>query len=82
MANEIKINKDFKLKLNFEIQTSPRGRPMLWSGLCKNEKKPSKWRNRTEYWHWIYCFKFLDEKSGFISFEFDFFDNYVCTLKK
>lgn len=82
MANEIKINKDFKLNLNFETQISPLGRPMRLSGTSKNLQKPSKWINRVEKWHWQHHFKFLDEKGGFISFEFDYFDNYVCTIKK
>lgn len=81
MATEIKINKDFKLKLNFETQISPLGRPMRLSGTSKNLQKQSQWINRVEHWHWQHHFKFLDEKGGFISFEFDYFDNYVCTIK-
>lgn len=78
--NTITINKDFELKLNFDIQISPNGRPFQQCGLSKNTKIPSIWIkvNNTKYeaWHWIYSYQFLDEKGGFIFFEIDYYDKF------
>ncbi len=83
MANEIKINKDFKLNLNFETQISPLGRPMRFSGIEMIKERWEKVSNKNKLIHnCIYTFVFLDEKGGFISFEFDYLENYVCKIKK
>lgn len=73
--------KGIKLNLNFEPQLSPLGRPMRLSGIAKNSKLPPLWVNKSEKWHWIYTFRFLDEKDGFVSFEFDYYDQYLKTEK-
>ena len=66
------VLKSGTLKLNFEVQTTPKGRPIRWSGLRKNLQMPTKWINRLEHWHWIYTFIFLDQEGGFLEIEIDY----------
>lgn len=73
--------KGVKLGLHFEQQISPQGRPIRLSGISKNLKVPEKWINKVLKNYYIYSFKFLDEKGGFISFEFDYYDNFVGYVK-
>ena len=72
--------KDFKLNLNFEEQTSPNGRPIRLSGIAKNAKLPEKWVKGKYKNHWIYTFRYLDKQDGFVSFEFDYYDKFLCKL--
>jgi hypothetical protein len=65
-------------KLNtFETQIGSLGRPFRQSGLKNNLQLPAKWVNKTEYWHWIYSFLYLDERAGFFEIEIDYNDKYV-----
>lgn len=73
--NKINI-RGFILQLHFETQISPLGRPIRLSGIEKNLQIPSKWIDKTEKWHWIYTFIYLDTKE-IIKFEFDFYDTYT-----
>ena len=73
--NKIKLNLDIS-----EIQISPNGRPIRLSGISKNLQVPEKWINNTIKWHWIYTFRYLDEQDGFVSFEFDYLDNFLHKL--
>ena len=77
--------KGVKLGLHFETQTSPNGRPIRLSGICKNAKLAEKWveiNNKNELRnHWIYTFRYLDAVDGFISFEFDYYGNFVGAVK-
>jgi len=77
--NTISLNK-IKLNLNFETQISPSGRPIRLSGISKNLQVPEKWINKTIKWHWIYTFRYLDKEDGFVSFEFDYNDNFLHKL--
>ena len=77
--NAISLNK-IKLNLNFETQTSPSGRPIRLSAISKNLQVPEKWINNTIKWHWIYTFRYLDKQDGFVSFEFDYLDNFLQKL--
>lgn len=75
------------LNLNFEIQTSPQGRPIRYSGIKRNGQKAQQWVENAETKkselksHWIYSFRFMDEVGGFIDFEFDCYDNFVGVVK-
>ncbi len=51
-------------------------RKIRLSGTEKNLQHPSKWINKTEKWHWIYTFIYLDTKE-IIKFEFDYYDTYT-----
>ncbi|HRH58440.1 MAG TPA: hypothetical protein PLS10_12370 [Chitinophagales bacterium] len=77
--NTISLNK-IKLNLNFETQISPSGRPIRLSAISKNLQVPEKWINNTIKWHWIYTFRYLDKYDGFVSFEFDYLDNFLRKL--
>ena len=81
MATEIKITKDLSIKLNFDTQISKLGRSFRQSGLKKNSQLPSKWIDKVEKWHWIYSFKYLDEKGGFFEVEIDYNDKFVKLTK-
>lgn len=78
----IKKNTAYFLNLTNETQTSPAGRPLRLSSISKNLQMPEKYINRIWKNHWFYKFRFLDTDAEFITFEFDYFDNYVCTIKK
>lgn len=69
--HSIKIKKT-KLNLTPDIQTSPNGRPIRYSGLRKCLKTPEKWVNKVLKSHWIYSFRFMDEEGGYIDFYFDY----------
>lgn len=73
--------KRIRLNLNFETQISPTGRPFRLSGTAKNLQLPSKYIDRVERWHWIHTFRYLDEKGGLVSFEFDYNDIFYQMLK-
>lgn len=68
------------LNLNFEIQTSPQGRPIRLSGVAKNTKVSQKYIDKMYRSHWIYTFRFLD-KDDFISFEFDYYNKFIGIVK-
>ena len=74
--NTISLNK-IKLNLNFETQISPSGRPIRLSAISKNLQVPAKWINNTIKWHWIYTFRYLDKEDGFVSFEYDYNNNFL-----
>lgn len=74
--NAIFLNK-IKLNLNFETQTSPSGRPIRLSAISKNLQVPQKYINGSYKHHWIYTFRYLDKEDGFVSFEFDYLDNFL-----
>jgi hypothetical protein len=71
------LNKNITLQVNSETQISPSGRPFRLSAIEKNLKVPEKWIDKILKNHWIYTFRFLDEQEGFISFEFDYNNNFV-----
>lgn len=77
--NAIFLNK-IKLNLNFEPQLSPSGRPIRLSAISKNLKVPEKYVNGSFKNHWIYTFRYLDKEDGFVSFEFDYNDKFLCKL--
>lgn len=64
------------LNLNFEPQLSKLGRLFRLTGTEKNLQLPSKWIDKTEKWHWIYTFIYLDTKE-IIKFEFDYNDKFL-----
>lgn len=78
--NQININ-GFILQLHFEPQKTPRGRLMRLSGIAKDLNYAEKWVDGILKNYWVYTFRFLDAPSEFITFEFDYLGNYVCTIK-
>ncbi len=76
---QIILNK-IKLNLDFEPQRSPSGRPIRLSGIAKNATLPEKFVSGKYKNHWIYTFRYLDEQDGFVSFEFDYNDKFLCKL--
>ena len=77
--NTISLNK-IKLNLNFETQISPSGRPIRLSAISKNLQVPQKYINGSYKHHWIYTFRYLDKYDDFVSFEFDYLDNFLRKL--
>ena len=77
--NAILLNK-IKLNLNFETQISPSGRPIRLSAISKNLQVPQKYINGSYKYHWIYTFRYLDKEDRFVSFEFDYLDNFLHKL--
>lgn len=73
--NKIKLNLDIS-----EIQTSPNGRPIRLSAISKNLQVPQKYINGSYKYHWIYTFRYLDKEDGFVSFEYDYNDNFLHKL--
>ena len=71
------------LFLNFEKQIY-NNRSVRLSGTAKNLKVPPKWVDindkPTLKYHWIYTFRYIDKKDGFVSFEYDFNDKFLCKL--
>ncbi len=80
--NTIKISKSISLQLTFEEQTSPNGRTIRLSGIAKNLQIPEKYIDiyKTFKNHWIYTFKYLDSYDDFVSFEFDYYNKFICKL--
>lgn len=72
--------KGIVLKLDFTIQTSPSGRPIRLSGIEKSDLYPDLWIEKSCKNYWIYTFRFMDEKGGFIKFLFDYYDEFVEIL--
>ena len=75
----VKLHK-VNLNLNFETQVSPSGRPIRLSAISKNLQVPAKWVDKVLKYHWIYTFRYLDKQDGFVSFEFDYLDNFLQKL--
>jgi len=73
--------KNNKILLNFDPQTSPQGRPFRLSGIARNTQVMAKWINGGYKNHWLYTFMFTDEIGGFITFEFDYYNNFVGYIK-
>ena len=73
----IKISKNIELHLTFEPQMSPSGRLIRLSGISKNLQKPQFYINNMYRSCWIYTFKYLDAYDEFVSFEFDYNDNFI-----
>lgn len=79
--HSIKI-KQTTLFLTSEVQLSPSGRPIRYSGIRKCLKTPEKWVNNTFKSHWVYSFRFMDEEGGYIDFYFDYNDTFYKYEKK
>lgn len=73
--------KGVKLGLHFDEQKSPQGRPIRLSGIEKNAKLPEKYVDGSYKSHWIYTFRYIDTLDGFVSFEFDYYDKFVQSIK-
>jgi len=68
--------KGFKLNLNFETQFSKKGELIRLSGIAKNLQVPEKYINKAYKNHWIYTFRYIGTDK-FVSFEFDYNDNFL-----
>jgi hypothetical protein len=79
-SESILINQT-RIFLNFETQTSKLGRPFRQSGLRKKNQLPSKWIDKVEKWHWVYSFKYLDERGGFFEVEIDYNNKFLSLIK-
>lgn len=75
----ININ-GFKLNLDFEPQLSKNGKQIRLSGIAKNLKVPEKWIDKNLKNHWIYTFIYVGTDK-FVSFEFDYYNNFVGIIK-
>jgi hypothetical protein len=80
METHINI-KGTKLALHLQPQLSPKGRPIRLTSIQKNCKVPEKWIDGGFKNHYIYTFIYLDDVGGLISFEFDYYGNYISNVK-
>ncbi len=78
----IKINSETTIFLNFEIQQSKLQRPFRLSGTRKNLQLPEKWIDKVLKNHWIYSFIYLDERGGFFEIEIDYNDKFLKLTKQ
>jgi len=76
-VSESILIKETRIFLNFETQTSKLGRPFRLSGTRKNSQLPSKWIDKSERWHWIHSFKYLDEQGGFFEIEIGYNNEFI-----
>jgi hypothetical protein len=74
--------KDNKIHLNFDIQTSPQGRPIRWSGVEKNLQVPEKFTDGLLRSHYFYSFRYMDEQGGYVIFEVDYLGIFCGIIKK
>ena len=77
----ISINKTQIILNSNDVQLSKKGRPMRKVGIRMNLQMPSKWINKSEKWHWIYRFIYLDEQAGGIEVEIDYNDQFYQLLQ-
>lgn len=59
-----------------EVQEGKLGKPFRQIGLRKNLQKPSFWLNKTDCYHWIYTFNYIDKSGGF-EIEVDYYNKFV-----
>lgn len=78
---KIKINETTSIGIYFETQISKLGRPYRLSGIRKNLQLPSKWIDKTEKYHWIYSFIYLDDQGGIFEIEIDYNNKFVKLTK-
>lgn len=69
------------LFLNFEKQNY-NNRPVRLSGTAIVTTKPKTWvDSKKMYLHnTIHTFRYIDKQDGFVSFEYDFNDKFLCKL--
>ena len=60
-----------------ETQIDSDKRPYKQQGVRKNGQVPVKWIGKTEKYHWIFEFRFLDEKGGNMEIEIDYNDEII-----
>lgn len=76
---KIKIGKNY-FEYSLKEQISPLGRPFRMSGISLNGDV--KYINRKPCYSWTYTFKYLDEKGGFVSFMFDYNNQFVKMIEE
>ena len=59
------------------IQVGSIGRPFQCAGVRKNEHFNGVWRNKTEYFYWIYTFRYVDNRKEGFDIEIDYQNNFV-----
>lgn len=69
-----------EILINDSIQIGTKGDRFKLLGITKNIEQTPLWVNKTERWHWIYEFRYLDKSGGF-NIEIDYFDNFISLSK-
>lgn len=65
-----------KIYIDFREQFGSIGNSFRLSGVSKVLNKPPKWIDKTQRWHWVYTYIYLDGKS--FGIEIDYNDKFVC----
>jgi hypothetical protein len=77
------IHKGNRIYTDLRIQTGPSVRNFRLVGISKITTKPSKWINKSEKWHWMLQYRYLDKphlQEGF-DIEIDYNDEFVSFVK-
>lgn len=79
----LKLPKGNEVYTDLRLQTAPSGREFRLIGIVKELRKPSKWINKSEHWHWVLEYRYTDRthlQEGF-NIEIDYKDNF-CNFEK
>ena len=79
----LKLPKGKEIYTDLRLQVGDTGRPFRLIGLTKETRKPSKWIDKCEHWHWILEYRYTDTthlQEGF-NIEIDYYDNFFSFEK-
>jgi hypothetical protein len=79
----LKLPKGKEIYTDLRLQVGDTGRPFRLIGVVKETRKPSKWIDKCEHWHWILEYRYTDTthlRDGF-DIEIDYYDNFFSFEK-
>ncbi len=74
----LKLPKGKEIYTDLRLQVGDTGRPFRLIGVVKETRKPSKWVDKSEHWHWVLEYRYTDRphlQEGF-NIEIDYYDNF------
>ena len=72
---KILIPKNDPIYIDLREQVGKKGIPFRLSGTTKIE--PSKWIDKEDRWHWLFTYRYINDKSHGFEIEIDYYDNFV-----
>jgi len=79
----LKLPNNKEIFTDLRLQTGSTGRPFRLIGVVKETRKPSKWIDKSEKWHWFLEYRYTDKlnlQEGF-NVEIDYNNNFVSFFK-
>jgi hypothetical protein len=80
----IKVSKDISLHTDLRVQTGSKGIPFNLSGVAKDLKKAPVWHkikgHNIEKYHWIYSFRYMDDRSKGFDIYTDDLDKFISKV--